>query len=136
MSTRLLQSAAAAVLLLGTMIGSSSCQQVGITCEPGRILSFRRVAMMDTVTAVLHGQVASLCRKVALPATVQLAGPASFRTVADAAGKFQFMHIPAGTYRLSATCQGHGALTGDTIHLGFGAGSEISIGLGCRVAAG
>lgn len=136
MSTRFLWPAAVASLLLGTGVIISSCQQSATAYEPSRILSFRRVVMMDTVTAVLHGQAASLCHKAALPATVQLVGPANFRTVADAAGKFRFMHIPAGAYLLSATCQGYGALAGDTIHLGSGDGSEVSIGLSCRVVAG
>ncbi|MGI4871845.1 MAG: carboxypeptidase-like regulatory domain-containing protein [Janthinobacterium lividum] len=110
--------------------------------EPGRVLSFGRVAIMDTTTAILNGQAVSLCNETALPLTVWLAGMApypgtevTYRVIADVKGKFRFFHVSAGTYRLSAAYSGYGSLAEGTVHLGTGDVSAVKIGLSCRLTA-
>jgi hypothetical protein len=102
--------------------------------QRSRILVLNQTAVMDTITAVLHGQVVGLCNQQSLPASVQLTSPGrTYREVAPPDGRFRFFHIPAGTYLITATCPAYGSLGADTIHLGSGAVSTIRIGLGCRV---
>lgn len=95
-----------------------------------------QTAVMDTITAVLHGQVVGLCNQQPLPASVQLIRPGrTYREVATPDGRFRFFHIPAGTYFMTATRPAYGSLSADTIHLDSGADSTIKIGLGCREAS-
>ena len=102
--------------------------------EPSQILSLKRTAIMDTVTAVLDGQVVGLCNQQPLPASVQLTSPGKiYRTIATPNGRFCFLHISSGTYLITATHPAYGRLTADTVRLGTGDGSTIKIGLGCHV---
>jgi hypothetical protein len=104
--------------------------------QRSRILVLNQTAVMDTITAVLHGQVVGLCNQQQLPACVQLTSLGrTYREVATLDGRFRFSHIPAGTYFIAATCPAYGSLSADTVHLGSGAESIIKIGLGCRVAS-
>lgn len=89
---------------------------------------------MDTVTAVLDGQVVGLCNQQPLPASVQLTGSGkTYRTIATRDGRFRFLHIPSSTYLITATCPAYGRLAADTVRLGTGDASTIKIGLGCRI---
>jgi hypothetical protein len=89
---------------------------------------------MDTVTAVLDGQVVDLCTQQPLPASVQLTNPGkTYRAVATAEGRFCFFHISSSTYLITTICPTHSNLIADTVHLGTGAASTIKIGLGCQI---
>jgi hypothetical protein len=102
--------------------------------QRSRILVLNQTAVMDTVTAVLDGQVVSLCNQQSLPASVQLTSPSNmYRAVATPDGRFRFFHIPAGTYLITATCPAYSNFNADTVRLGTGVASIIKIGLGCRL---
>jgi hypothetical protein len=118
--------------LLGGCFGTRQAP-LAATYQRSRTLAFKRIAIMDTVTAVLDGQVVDLCKQQPLPATVQLTSPGKiYRTVATPDGRFRFFHIPSSTYLITATCPAHSKLTADTVHLGTGDASTIKIGLDCH----
>jgi hypothetical protein len=123
------------LVLLGGCIGAHPTTPAD-PYQRSRILTFKRTAIMDTVTAVLDGQVVDLCNQQPLPASVQLASPGkTYRTVATLDGRFCFLHIPSSTYRITATYPAYDKLAADTMHLGTGDASAIKIGLGCRTAS-
>lgn len=102
--------------------------------QRSRILVLNQTAIMDTITAVLNGQVVGLCNQQPLPASVQLTSSSNtYRAVANPDGRFRFFHISAGTYLITAICPAYGSLNADTVRLGTGAASIIKIGLGCRL---
>ena len=104
------------------------------TYQRSRILAFKRTPFMDTVTAVLDGQVVSLCNQQPLPASVQLTSPGkTYRTVATPDGRFRFFHILSNTYLITATCPAYSQLAVNTVHLGTRDALTIKIGLGCRI---
>jgi hypothetical protein len=91
---------------------------------------------MDTVTAVLDGQVISLCNQQPLSASVQLTKLGKiYRTIATPDGRFCFLHIPSGTYLITATHPAYGKLAADTVCFGTGDVITIKIGLGCHVSS-
>lgn len=88
---------------------------------------------MDTVTAVLYGQVVSLCNQQPLPASVQLTSPGkTYLTVATIDGRIRFFHISSGSYFITAACPAYSRLAAGTVHLGTGDASTITIALSCR----
>jgi hypothetical protein len=104
--------------------------------DKSRILEFKRTAMMDTITSVLHGQVISLCSKGAIPAIVQLVNKNNtYNTTALSNGEFKFFHIQSGSYRVTATCPGYVNLKDSSIYLGTGDVSSLKIGLMCEQSA-
>lgn len=99
-------------------------------CPPSQVLSFKRTAVMDTVTAVLDGQISAGCPPRPLRASVILvSAAATYRVMADAGGTFHFLHIRAGNYLLTATAVGYCELTGAHVHLGTGDAAEIKLRL-------
>jgi hypothetical protein len=100
-----------------------------------QVLTFRRTAIMDTVTAILDGHVVGLCNQQPVPAAVQLvSATTTLQAVATPDGKFRFFHIPAGDYTLTVTCPTYTKLAGAPVHLGTGDAVDTTIGLGCRTA--
>jgi hypothetical protein len=125
----------ALLVLLGGCFGAHPTTPAA-AYQRSRILTFKRTAIMDTVTAVLDGQVASLCNQQPLPASVQLTSPGkTYRTVATPDGRFRFFHISSSTYRITVAYPTYDKLAADTVHLGTGDASTIEIGLGCRTAS-
>jgi hypothetical protein len=125
----------AVLVLLGGCFGAHPALPTD-SYQPSRILTLKRIAIMDTVTAVLDGQVVSLCNQQPLPASVQLTSTGKiYRTTATPDGRFCFLHIPSGTYLITATHPAYGRLTADTVRLGTGDCSTIKIGLGCHISS-
>jgi hypothetical protein len=90
---------------------------------------------MDTVTAVLEGQVMSLCTQRPVPVTVHLVmETASYHTVAAANGTFGFYHIPAGKYALTASHSAYRALQTSHMELGTGDIVEVKLGMSCSLS--
>lgn len=119
------------LVLLGGCFGAHSTLPAD-SFDPSQILSLERTAIMDTVTAVLDGQVVGLCNQQPLPASVQLTSPGKiYRTIATHDGRFCFMHITSGTYLITATHPAHGRLAADTVRLGTGDATTIKISLSC-----
>lgn len=99
----------------------------------GKVLSFRRTAVMDTVTAILEGKAMSLCTQRPVPVTVHLvAGRVSYQAVAALDGTFRFFHVPAGKYTLTATYPSYLSLAPYPIKLGTGDVAEVKLGVGCH----
>jgi hypothetical protein len=131
-----------ALLLSWLLSACSDRQGPGGTTPPGastsalgdsRVLSFRRTAVMDTVTAILEGKAVSLCSQHPVPATVHLvADKVSYQAVAAPDGTFRFFHVPAGNYMLTATHPAYRALAPYPVKLGTGNVAEVGLGVGCR----
>jgi hypothetical protein len=117
--------------------------------EPGHVLFSHLIATLDpaseadtTSIATLGGWVVSQCNERPLPATVRLTetvlypGSGVMRTVvADAKGDFRFNNLPSGSYQLSATYRGYGALADTIIYLVSTGQEVVDIGLGCPALA-
>ncbi|MFH1003899.1 MAG: carboxypeptidase-like regulatory domain-containing protein [Bacteroidota bacterium] len=116
------------IYLLVFGIISCSSSKNGNHCEHSKIVEFRRTAIMDTVTAIVEGKIFYLNDNSSInKATVELTNENyNYKTVSDTAGKFEFMHIAAGTYKVSTS---YSELKGDTIHLGTGDKTELKIGI-------
>lgn len=124
------------------------------TYEPGHVLFFHIIAMAmlnpaspasnadTTSTAAIDGFVASQCKELPLPAMVRLTGATPYpgsgvahTVMADAKGEFKFNNIPGGSYLLSATYRGYGALADTILQLGSTERAVLTIGLGCPAPA-
>ncbi|HEY9049856.1 MAG TPA: carboxypeptidase-like regulatory domain-containing protein [Ohtaekwangia sp.] len=96
--------------------------------QNSRVLKFKYIAIMDTITAIVEGKVSGLDSDEA--ATVQLIN--SFNTytqTSDTQGQFKFYHIAAGTYLLKATSNSYKPLTKEGLHLGTGDIAELHIAM-------
>jgi Carboxypeptidase regulatory-like domain len=125
-------------LLLLSLLGGGCLPRPMPATKPdqrSQVLTFRRTAIMDTVTAILDGRVVGLCNQQPVPAAVQLASATTtLQAVATPDGKFRFFHIPAGDYTLKVTCPTYTKLADAPVHLGTGDAAETTIGLECRAA--
>lgn len=116
------------IYLLVFVIISCSSSKNGNRCEHSKIVEFRRIAIMDTVTAIVEGKIfylndSSAIKKAAIELTNE---NHNYKIVSDTTGKFEFMHIAAGTYKISTS---YSELKGDTIRLGTGDKTELKIGI-------
>jgi hypothetical protein len=101
--------------------------------QDSKVISFKRTAVLDTITVVIIGQITSITNNDTLPlGNIELInGAHSYKTTSDLNGQFTFHHIEAGTYKLAATYIGFRALKADSLHFESGDIVDITIGLGC-----
>jgi hypothetical protein len=122
-------------LLLLSLVGgcfNTSPAPSTSTTQHSQILEFRRTAIMDTITAILDGQIVDSFTQQPVPATVQLAtATTTFQITTTLNGTFRFFHIPAGDYLLTVTYPACTKLTGAPVHLGAGNAMAITLGLVC-----
>jgi hypothetical protein len=120
--------------LISACFGTEQPAAHTATHQQSRVLAFRRTAVMDTVTAILEGQVVSLCIHRPVPASVRLTNvTATYQRVAAPDGRFQFFHIQAGDYTLTTTCPAYYTLPDTRIHLGTGDAAVTTIGMSCHL---
>lgn len=97
-----------------------------------RIIEFERIAIMDTVTAIINGQLVFIDNTENLKdGSIHLTnGMKIYKATSDSIGEFGFFHIAAGTYKLSASHVGYKELFEDSLHIGTGDIINLKIGLG------
>ena len=109
----------------------NSKENIAIT-QQSKIVEFKRIAVMDTVTAIIDGRITSLCSGKTLPAVVQLSNKNNaYQLTANLKGEFKLFHINAGQYKVTCTHSGYDSLK-DSINLGTGDVAEMKIGLKCK----
>jgi hypothetical protein len=119
-------------LSLVALLSACGSKTHQVAAQQGQLLTFRRTASMDTVTAILQGQLVSLPSQQPLAARVQLTTlAATYQADTTPAGTFLFFHIPAGDYTLMATCAAGIKVTCTPIQLGTGDVVETTIGMNC-----
>ena len=119
-------------LLLLSLVNFAFTEQAHPVQAPcsSRVLAFRCTSIMDTVTAILYGRVVGLGDQQPVPTLIQLTtATATFRVHATPDGNFQFFHIPAGDYLLTATHPAFSPLKCAPVHLGTGDAAVTTIGL-------
>ena len=100
--------------------------------QDSKVIEFKRTAIMDTITAIINGQITALADYEPLVAgNIELTNKFNnYQAISDTSGHFKFYHIAAGTYRLTAAYVGFRQLINDSIHLGSGDITTLKIGMG------
>jgi len=100
--------------------------------QNSKLIEFNRVAIIDTVTAIIEGKVLGFKDNELLPGTIiRLTNEDNkYETVSNIEGDFKFYHIQTGTYRLTADFIGHRQFVKDSLHLGTGDVLNLKIGMG------
>ncbi len=100
--------------------------------QNSRVIEFKRIAIMDTITAVVEGKIVTINGSEPLPsAIVRLSNALNkWEVISDSLGQFKFYHISSGAYRLNSSNAGYRDLIKDSLYLGEGAVAQLIIGMG------
>jgi hypothetical protein len=86
---------------------------------------------MDTITVIINGKIMNSNHEDLVAGSIELKNNNSlFKVNSDTLGKFQFSHIPAGKYSVSAQYVGHRPLENDSIVLVAGDIIKMEIEMG------
>lgn len=100
--------------------------------QNSKIIEFKRIALMDTVTAVILGKIFYL--KDSIPTTeteITLSSRRNkYKTSPDSLGQFKFSHIKSGDYTLRVWSRLCRELNVDTIKVLDGEVKKLVIGMG------
>lgn len=96
-----------------------------------KVLKYERIAIMDTITSILKGQIIDLESKNPINnKNISItSGLVMYTDTTDNKGFYEFFMIPYGDYRMHFSLDGYYNFSLDTLHLGSGDIKELNIGM-------
>lgn len=98
--------------------------------QDSKIVEFKRIAIMDTVTAVINGEIFSSAGKIDNQEILLTNKQNAYKVLSDSTGHFTFYHIQSGTYKLEVNVRLHRELKCDTLRVGTGDILNLIIAMG------
>jgi hypothetical protein len=95
------------------------------------ILKYERVGIMDTITAILRGQVVDFesQKPITNKGVAIVSGLVMYLDSTDFQGFYEFSMVPYGDYRMGLELDNYYEFEMDTLHLGSGDIKELNIGM-------
>jgi hypothetical protein len=100
--------------------------------QDSKLIKFERIAIMDTITAVIEGEIVALIdQEPMVGGIIELSNEFyQYKETSNKAGEFTFYHISAGKYKLTVGYACFRTLVKDSLYLGSGDIAELKLGMG------